>query len=231
MLGCQRQYVEDFNTGPGGWSAWRRHGENVPLRLRDGVAYFSSPWGVDSNHAPPGAGYLSLLAFLYTVGGRGPADAGPNRFVEGGFSRDLTNATLTLRLCGDVRLRGADLTVLIQAHVDSVSANFILVGQSFPITSDWREATVTLEPDPSQWLCIGSRHDMRHHYGYGDVVTALRDVDIDLILVLYPLTIVPAEPRDDLHRLRPDHDYAIDRRYLPEGEIALDAIALRYPPA
>ena len=227
--GRRTTYEETFDDGPGGWGGWRRHHENVPLDIQDGVATLRSPWGVDSNHAPPGAGYLSLLAFLYTVPGGGPAFTGPNRFVEGGHSRDLTNATLTVRMRGDVHLRGAQVTLLVQTHAGPVLANFILTGQSLRVTPDWSEQSLDLVPDPSQWVCIGARHDLSQQYGYGDVVQALKDVDNDVILVLYPLTIVPVEPTDDVHRLRPDHDYAIDRRYLPDGVIQIDTIRVEYP--
>ena len=47
-------YVESFDNGAGGWIANRYD----PLPVWDGIAYCYGPWYLDSNHAPPGAGYL-----------------------------------------------------------------------------------------------------------------------------------------------------------------------------
>src|SRR5712672_957512 len=58
----RRTYVETFDNGPGGWYADRRYA----LPVWDGVAYCHSPWWLDANHAPPGAGYLHLLMWIYT---------------------------------------------------------------------------------------------------------------------------------------------------------------------
>src|SRR6188768_4142229 len=55
-------YLETFDHGPGGWYADRRYA----LRVWDGVAYCYSPWWVDANHAPPGAGYLHLVLWMHT---------------------------------------------------------------------------------------------------------------------------------------------------------------------
>ena len=57
-----RVYNEEFTDGPGGWIADVRS----PLPIWDGVAHCYSPWTVDANHAPPGAGYLHLLMFIYS---------------------------------------------------------------------------------------------------------------------------------------------------------------------
>jgi hypothetical protein len=223
-------YEETFDEGSGGWCGWRRHGINEALEIENGVATMRSPWGVDSNHAPPGAGYLTLLAYLYTLPERGPAFSFPNRFVDDGYSRDLTNARMTLRMRGEARLRGSQLTLLAQADVPGTRANFVLTGQSFQLTANWTEQTVTLAPSRSQWTCIVSRHNLGHQYGYGDIIEALKDVNVDLIVVLFPLLVVPPpEIADDVHRLRPEIDYEPDRRYLPEGEVQIDTIRIEYP--
>ena len=129
-----RIYTETFNDGPGGWIADLRS----PLPVWDGVAYCHSPWSVDANHAPPGAGYLHLLMYLITH-----ADAlcsldetlhRGNRFVEDGHSTDLTNARVSVRLRGTMDfagplcnnhkpvphpgLGGLQLLLLVQAKVE-----------------------------------------------------------------------------------------------------------------
>jgi len=228
--GRRTLYEETFDDGPGGWCGWREHGKNVLLERQDGILTSRSPWGVDSNHAHPGGGYLSLIAFLYTAV-PGPAFAGPNRFFADGYSRDLTNARVTLRMRGSVRQRGAEVTILVQAQAGAILANCILTGQSFQVTPDWSEQTIVLAPDPGQWQCIGARHDMQERYGYGDIIEVLKDVNTDIIVVWYPLTIVPLEPTDDMHRRRPVQHYAIDWGYLPDGELQIDTIRIEYPVA
>ena len=54
----RRTYVETFDDGPGGWYGGRK----FALPVWDGVAYCYSPWWVDANHAPPGAGWRRLAS-------------------------------------------------------------------------------------------------------------------------------------------------------------------------
>ena len=68
------EYFEDFDATPGGWLGWMGGGGGARrLELRDSVAIVRSPWGVDFNHAPPGAGYLHLLYALLTMPVDSPA--------------------------------------------------------------------------------------------------------------------------------------------------------------
>jgi len=240
-------YTETFDDGAGGWVADLRS----PLPVWDGVAYCYSPWSVDANHAPPGAGYLHLLMYLHTHrGALGPTDEdqhGANRFVENGCSTDLTNAGLTVRLRGTVDLAGplcnyhepvpqpdlggAQLLLLVQSRVDgppATTANFVLTGQPFRITPEWSEQTVELVPDPAQWTCLGARHDMAHVYGYADIADVLRDVNVDIIFVLFPLTIVPIGEVDDIHRQWAAKDYKVDMQHLPKGLVMFDTVHIAY---
>jgi hypothetical protein len=221
-------YVETFDRGAGGWLAWGFRGAEVP-EVRDGVLFSRSPWWVDPNHAPPGAGYLHLLAFLETRSGP-HSDLGlPNRFVDEGYSRDLTDARLTVRLRGDLDLRGAELVLLAQTDLPTTRANFVLTGQPFLVMRDWSEQTVVLTPDPAQWVCLGSRHGRTDFYGCGEIAEALRDVNLNLIFVLFPLTIVPLSPVADIDLGLPHRDYEVDRRHLPEGEVQFDTVRIEYP--
>jgi hypothetical protein len=239
----RRVYAEGFDDGPGGWWAWQP-GQALAPEIRDGILHTRSPWWVDPNHAPPGAGYLHLLAFLLTSSqpagatpapggpsgdGYRPVRAAPNRFVAGGYSRDLTNARVTIRVRGAVALRGAELVLLAQADLPGTRANYILTGQPFRVSSQWSDQTATLAPDPAQWVCLGARRDLTHVYGCGEIGDVLRDVNVDIILVLFPLRIVPLGRVDDLHGRRTHRDYAVDYRHLPEGEIQIDTIRIEYP--
>jgi hypothetical protein len=106
----------------------------------------------------------------------------------------------------------------------------VLTGQPFEVTPDWSEQTITLTTDPNQWLCIGARHDLNHVYGWGDIGDVLADVNIDIILLLHPLEIVPLTPEPQgIHHRRPEVDYPVDRSYLPEGFVLLDEVRLEYP--
>jgi hypothetical protein len=248
-------YIETFDVGNGGWFAWQPAAEMpspseestvVPL-VRDGVYITQSPWWVDSNHAPPGAGYLHLLAFLQTKPGDVSGSGRPNAFIDKGYSTDLRNARMTLRLRGQVTLRGAELLLLAQATVPGGTANLVLTGQPFTVMSDWSEQTVTLTTDPAQWTCLGARHDLVGYYCCGEPADVLRDVDVDLILVLFPLKIVSAEPVADINLGRPHHrvtqpalrsgnrppdpGYEVDWTYLPSGRIEFDTIRIEYPDA
>lgn len=246
-------YVETFDDGHGGWSAWKPALEmpcasdeaTIVPEIREGALWTRSPWWVDSNHAPPGAGYLHLLAFLVTHRQLVTAKGSPNAFVDGGYSRDLRDARLTVRLRGDVDMRGAELLLLVQAEVPGTTANLVLSGQPIPIRPDWADTTLRLTTDPSQWTCLGARHDLQEMYGCAAPETVLRDVNVDLILVLFPLTIVPTESVTDLHLGRPhrrvtadsrrsgdrptDAGYEVDWAYLPEGHIEIDTIRIDYP--
>src|SRR5215467_4592452 len=110
-------YLEDFNNGLGGWFGWIDNLKGFkPLLIRDGAAIMASPWWIDYNHAPPGAGYLHLPYILMTAGGAAHNEvyietAGVNRFLEQKFSTDFTNAKITLRLRGELLTRGAQLVL------------------------------------------------------------------------------------------------------------------------
>jgi len=225
-------YLETFDNGSGGWCAWGT-GSNLP-ELQDGALITRGPWRVDPNHCDPGAGYLHLLTYLYThplhYTEKFAAEVGVNRFLAENKDRNLTNARMTVRLRGNVDLQGSKLTLWVQADVGDTRPNFVLIGQSLEITPEWSEQTLLLSDDPAQWLCVGGRHDLTKFYGYGDIRDALKDVNCDLILVLFPLTVVPLDvPYEDKDRLRTHRDYEPDYAYLPNGVIEFDTIGIEYP--
>ena len=137
---------------------------------------------------------------------------------------------MTVRLRGEVDLKGADLTLWVQADVGDTRPNFALTGQSLTVTRDWSEQTLHLSDDPDQWTCVGGRHDKQDLYGYGDIRDALKDVNCDLILVLFPLTVVPLDvPIKEKDRLRTHRDYEPDYSCLPSGVIEFSSIRIDYP--
>ena len=94
-------YIETFDNGSGGWCAWGT-GSHLP-ELKDGAFVTRSPWRVDPNHSAPGAGYLHLLAYLYThpafYTDEIAAEVGVNRFLADDKDRNLTNARMTVQVC------------------------------------------------------------------------------------------------------------------------------------
>ena len=109
------------------------------------------------------------------------------------------------------------------------AVNFVLSSQYFAVTPDWSEQTITLAPDPAQWHCLGARHDLTDVYGWGGIESVLRDVNIDIILLLHPLRIVPLRPQPGgPHSRRAEVDYEVDRKHLPSGEIRLSEVQIDF---
>jgi len=228
-----KPYIETFDNGPGGWMGWISNaGGPKPLLLKDSAVMSSSPWWIDYNHAPPGAGYLHMLAVLLTKGPYGEAymeAGGPNGFLKGGFTRDFTSARLTFRVKGELEGNGANLSLLVQATVGGVTSAWILSGQPIPVTSDWTSTTITTSPDPKQWTSMGARHDRADMYGHVDLARVLADVNCDIMLVMFPLNVVPMGPiQGDPHRLRPERDYPVWRSRLPEGYVLVDEVQVQF---
>lgn len=231
----RQTYVETFDDGPGGWMQCIGNGDYgvSPLEIDNGAIVSRSPWWIDYNHAPPGAGYLHLLAALHT---RHAANfpqtfknaGGENHFIAGDFPVDFTNARVTVRLRGEVEMRGAQMVFLAQGRVGDHIVGQLLTGQPFEVTPEWSTQTVILSPDPTQWTCLGSRRDRTETYGWGEAAAVLRNLNLDFIFVLFPLDVVPTEPIADPHLLKAGEEYSVDRSRLPEGYIAIDEVKIQF---
>lgn len=226
-------YRETFEQGPGGWYGWDSNfAGDKPLELDEGCVISRSPWWIDYNHAPPGAGYMHLLFMLDTQ--RAPSErhmaiAGDNHFVEHGFGTNFVDAELTLRLKGELISHDTELLLLCQGVHDDLCSGWLLTGQPFTVTDDWSESTVHARLDSDQWTCLGSRHDRMATYGHRPLETVLADVNTDILLVLFPLDIAPMGPLDDdPHSLRPEVDYPVWRSRLPEGYVSLDEVRIKF---
>ncbi|MGE0608342.1 MAG: hypothetical protein AB7O62_14700 [Pirellulales bacterium] len=228
------EYVETFDSGTGGWFGFHDNTRgSKPLEVRDGCAVSRSPWWIDYNHAPPGAGYMHLLYLLLTRGA--PSEhqrevAGENRFIAGRFPTDFRQARLTVRLKGELHERGTKLYLLCQAIQRGICSGWLLTGQPLEVTPDFTEQTVHCTPDESQWTCLGSRHDRADFYGRLPLQEVLGDVNANILLVLFPLDIQPMGPiAADRHQLRPEKDYPVWRGSLPEGYCMLDEVRIEFP--
>ena len=229
-----KTYVERFDDGPRGWFQWNNAPGASALDVGESVATSRGPWWTDYNHAPPGGGYLHILfALMTTQDSHVRTVAGPNRFIEGGFPTDFTNARITLRTRGEVDLKGSQLVLLVQSNITEPMAtrvNSVLTGQPVPVTRDWTETTLTCVPDNAQWTCLGSRSDRFATYGWGPIVPVLRNVTCDIIFVLFPLDVQPATPiTGDRHVARAGLDYPLDAGRLPSGYVSMDEIRIEFP--
>lgn len=225
-------YRETFDDGPGGWYGMIDNFQGIkPLPVRDGIISSYAPWWIDYNHAPPGAGYLHLLMGLYT---RGPLTeaireyGGRNSFIEQNLPVNFTNLTLSLRLRGELDLRGAQMILLIQGHHDGVTSGWLLTGRPIPVTLNWSEPSIQLSGNPDLWTPLGSRAGRQDYYRSGNLATTLSDVNVNIYLVLFPLNVVPLGPlTGDPHVLRAGRDYPVWTSKLPDGYIQVDTFTLQ----
>lgn len=226
-------YVETFAASPGGWTCSNGNIQGqAPALWSKGLLRTHSPWWVDYNHAPPGAGYLHILFSLCT---KGPftehmmETAGPNGFVRRGCPRDFRNARMTVRMKGEIEQRGSRLHLLVQSRIDDLVASWLLQTAPIEITRDWSEQTITLPEDEAAWLLLGARHNRGDYYGHHPLRDVLRDVNNNILFVLFPLEIVPMLPmQDDPHLLRAGKDYPLWMSRLPEGYVDLGGVEIRF---
>ncbi len=228
-----RIYEETFDDGPGGWGGWISNSAGPKaLEYRDRAVISRSPWWVDYNHAPPGGGYLHMVLCLNTYGAQGEHQqetAGRNRYIDGGFPIDFTGARINVHLRGELEPMGAQLVLLIQGHCDGLVVPWALTGQPLAVSEEWREQTITLTPDPSQWTPLGSRYNRTDMYGHGPLEKVLAHVSSNIMFILFPLDVVPMGPLEgDPHILRPEKDYPVWRHRLPEGYVALDRVRIEF---
>jgi hypothetical protein len=233
-MSWMKTYHESFDSGPGGWFGWNDNARGPkPLEYSPGTVTSRSPWWIDYNHAPPGAGYMHLLFMLLTSGSPGEYHrevSGDNRFVKGAFGTRFTDAVIQLRLKGELLARNTQLLLLVQGVHKGICSGWLLTGQPITVTEDWSTQTITAVDDDSMWTCLGSRHDRSDFYGTTPLKTVLNDVNADILLVLFPLDIAPMGPLNgDSHQLRPEKDYPVWRSRLPEGYVMLDDVRISFP--
>jgi hypothetical protein len=228
-------YHETFDEGPGGWYGYQDlPGQRMgPLEWRAGELTSRSPWWIDYNHAPPGAGYFHMLYCLNTFGPQTEEAkdlGGPNRFIAEKCPIDFTSARITTRVRGEVRAQGAKLSVLLQGYVDGICSGWVRTGDTFDVGEEWCEKTVSLDPDPAGWTPLGSRHDRTDMYGVKPLEKVLSNVGGNIMLLLFPIDVSPMGPIDgDMHILRAERDYPVWRHKLPEGYVSLSSVRIEFP--
>jgi hypothetical protein len=226
-------YLETFDDGPAGWYGFGgNHIGLQPLIRERGVVTSRSPWWVDYNHAPPGAGYLHMLFSLNT---RGPFSdyykeiAGENPFAVKRLPLDFRHARVTLRVRGELEKRTAEMILLVQGRIGDIISGWLLTGQPVAVRDDWTEQTIVAVPDPAQWTCLGSRHDRTDYYGFHPLEAVLKEVNTNIMLVLFPLDVRPMGPiSGDPHVRRAGRDYPVWTSRLPEGYVQLDTVKIEF---
>ncbi len=229
----KQTYFESFEKDAGGW--WGFAGNQLglkPLEKKENSVITRSPWWIDYNHAPPGAGYIHMLACLNTHGFQTELlmeTGGNNRFIEEAFPTDFTNAKITLRSRGELLNNGAEMVLLVQSHVEELISGWMFTENPFQVTEDFTSQSITLSPDPELWTCLGARHDRTKMYGEKPLSDVLSNVNVNIMLVLFPLDIQPmGEIAGDPHQLRAEKDYPVWRSQLPEGYIEIDEVKIEF---
>ena len=225
-------YIETFDNGPGGWLGWDNNGARR-LEIQDSCIISKSPWWIDCNHCYPGAGFLHIIFALHTSHEKVNPEplikvAGENRFIKGKFPVDFTNARITVKLKGEVHLKGAKLYLLVQGYTGKIWVNQIFTAYPIKITDAWSQQSFILIPEQKLWTQLGSRYDRKDFYGECPIEQLLANVNGDIIFVLFPLDVVPFEPNVDPYKSWAEKDYAVDRKRLPDGYVMLDEIKIEF---
>lgn len=228
-----KSYAEDFDDGPGGWLKVVDNWHVVaPLPVRDSALWCYGPWWVDYNHAPPGGGYLQLLACLNTRGPVGEVArevGGTNRFVADNFPIDFTNARIKVRIRGELEPAGANVCLLVQGIQDGICSGWVLTGQPIAVNKEYTETTLSAVPDERQWTPLGSRHDRHETYGTKPLEKILPSVNVNIYLVLFPVKPRPMGPIvGDPHILRAGRDYPIWPSSIAQGYVVIDRIQIDF---
>jgi hypothetical protein len=154
---------------------------------------------------------------------------GSNHFIANRCPIDFTNAAMTLRARGELMAQSSRFVLLIQGNVDGITSGWLCTGRPFAVTESWSEHTITLDNDPAHWTALGVRHDRADMYGVRALDRVLSQVNVNIMLVLFPLDVAPMGPIDgDPHTLRPERDYPVWRRRLPEGYVTLDEVRIDF---
>jgi hypothetical protein len=208
-------YRHDFSGGSGGWltvaldvapdqlpegalSCWNeglRKNCYVPVGTSNGQMMLKSPWYLDPNHAPPGAGYLALLTWVYL---RGYAGADTEHLTE----IDLRDLTLRASMKSEgldvkagalyfwFQMLGPDGRYVNYAYT-ARSVNALLREDRFT------ELRLRLRPDPASWTCLGASQARAEYYGCLPLDQAMSHVNADFGFIILPvdeLAIPEAQP-------------------------------------
>jgi hypothetical protein len=204
-------YRHDFSNGPGGWhtvmldvdparppaNALACFSEEiktncyVPVNTVDGHMLLESPWFHDPNHAPPGAGYLSLLTFVYL---RGFGGADTAHLPE----LDLRNLLLRVSMKSEhLDVKEGSLYFWFQMLApDGRWVNYAYTARPINVAlrdEQFVEIRLRLSSDPASWTCLGASAVRADFYGCIPLVEAISHVNADFGFVILPVNEIPLE--------------------------------------
>lgn len=169
----------------GCFTSWRgKNACTVIAPVENGNMILESPWWLDNNHAPPGAGYLNLLAFTYMGKPTGPAD--PTSAL------DLTNGLFVISMkTENLDLKGAQLLFWFQVvSPNGKYTNYALIGAPIYQGSSVMQSNqiyVYLPNDSKMWQCLGSSDARSDTYGCSiSFQDAIKNVNNDFGLIIMP---------------------------------------------
>ena len=220
-------YRESFDRGAGGWhyyattSAGEAVLDRVPWNAEQQCVTSASPWWIDPNHKPPGAGYLNIVAFIWMKGYRGGV---PYRWM------DLRDAVLSLSIKTEgLDTKGGHLCLWIQHRYEQGShfwfqnpfaygprgdewkrANLALTRyriEEMATPGQWTKVTLVLAPDKGAWTNLGTSTERTANYGVVSPARALAKVTTDLGFIILPVD--PTNP--------------------PTGSVSIDDIEISIP--
>jgi len=198
-------YQHDFSNGSGGWHtvvldvdpaqppadslACFTEGVKtncyVPVPTIDGHMVLQSPWFHDPNHAPPGAGYLSLLTFVYL---RGFAGADTAQLPEIDLRGLMLRASMKTE---HLDVKEGSLYFWFQMLApDGRWVNYAYTGRSISSLlrdEKFTEVRLRFTPDPASWTCLGASDVRSDFYGCIPLEDAMSHVNGDFGFVILPV--------------------------------------------
>lgn len=185
-------YSEDFSRGSRGWHYYAKSPFNnilscihsvppdgcvIPCRWENGFIESRSPWWIDYNHKPPGAGLLNVLFVIWLDS------------YYGGLrqkSLDLRDARLHCRvMIAEANLKGNHVYFWFQTFNSEENKyhNYVLTKRPLDVSkaaSSWRDVTIPINTDGADWTCLGSSQERSDKYACGSIEMDLQNVNANL---------------------------------------------------
>jgi hypothetical protein len=183
------------------WKSWQNKFACTSfVPNHNGEAILQSPWWLDSNHAPPGEGFLNLIMYNYI----------DSIFSGKRKTLNLVNRTLYLELrAKNLNLKQSKLYFWFQTKAPNGKyINYAFIKSPIILEEGGKILKIKFTSNPIDWICLGSNNDRKDTYDCIPLKDAIYDVNIDFGLIIFPTS-------DDPSPLKQ-----------PEGQIFIKAIGL-----
>ena len=197
LLDEPNKSIEKINC----WQSWQgKFACTSFVPIRDGEVILNSPWWLDNNHAPPGAGYLNLLFYNYI----------DTIFSGNKKSLNLEDRTLYLKLrSSNLDLKQSKIFFWFQTKaINGKYINFVYTKVPIHLDEKMKTLEIKFTSNASDWICLGSNERRKDTYDCIDLKDAISDVNIDFGLIIFPTSNDPSPLMQ------------------PEGQIFIKAIGL-----